>query len=77
VNWVVVDGDVVAVDGLDGSVHTMTGATAVVWQLLDGEPLDGTAELVAEAFGIAVDQARVDIDTALEQILEADLALPT
>ena len=73
VRWVVVDDDVVAVDSRDGSVHTMSGATAVVWQLLDGSVFDGLDEQIATACDVPVAQVRGDIGTALRQLSDVDL----
>jgi hypothetical protein len=76
VHWVVVDGDVVAVDSRDGTVHTMCGATAVVWQLLDGSVLDGLDEEIAAACEMPVARVREDIGTAIRQLSDADLLDP-
>lgn len=73
VNWVVVDDAVVAVDRRDGSVHQLNGATAVVWQLLDGDPLDGVVSEVSEVLGLAPTAVAGDIEVALGQLRAAHL----
>ena len=57
VNWVEINGDVVAVDPTADAIHVFRGAAAAVWQLLDGEPLTGFEELLAETFEIGLDEA--------------------
>jgi hypothetical protein len=73
VNWINVDGDVVAVDGVTGEVHLLRGSVAVVWQLLDGAPLDGLDKLVAEAFSITRGDASAGIDASLAMLQRAGI----
>jgi len=73
INWLEVDGDVVAVDGVTGEVHLLRGSVAVVWQLLDGEPLAGLDELVAETFSIAVADAAAGIVEAVAMLHRAGI----
>jgi PqqD family protein of HPr-rel-A system len=67
VPWVEVDGDVVAVTP-SGEIHVLRGAVAALWQLLDGAPLTGLDEVVAETFGVDRDEARGDIETSLRML---------
>lgn len=73
VNWINVDGDVVAVDGVTGEVHLLRGSVALVWQLLDGAPLDGLDELVAETFSITRADASAGIDASLAMLHRAGI----
>ena len=68
VNWVAIDGDVVLTVPSRGEIHVISGATAATWQLLDGEPLDGLAELVADEFGLAVEVVAPDLEAAVAQL---------
>ncbi|MGB0113416.1 MAG: PqqD family peptide modification chaperone [Ilumatobacteraceae bacterium] len=63
--WVVIDGDVVLVDRSSESVHVLVGAASAVWQLLDGDGLEGLAGLVAHEFGLTEAAAEVDLANAL------------
>lgn len=65
VNWVEIDGDVVAADPIARTVHVFRGAAAAVWQLIDGASLDGLDLLVADTFGVDPEVAARDIATAL------------
>lgn len=76
INWVVMDGDAVLVDPRTGRVHVLRGATAATWQLIDGEPLDGLADLVAEQFGVDVATAHADLATSLSQLASLDVLEP-
>jgi hypothetical protein len=71
VNWVEIDGDVVAVDPAADTIHVFSGAAAAVWQLLDGEPLTGFEELLAETFGIGVDEAAEGLAKSIALLDEA------
>jgi hypothetical protein len=73
INWLEVDGDVVAVDGVTGEVHLLRGSVAVVWQLLDGEPLGGLDELVAEVFSIPLADAAVGIEESVAMLHRAGI----
>lgn len=73
VNWIEVDGDVVAVDGVTGEVHILRGSVAVVWQLLDGEPLAGLDDLVAETFSIPVAEAAAGIVESVSMLHRAGI----
>ena len=68
VNWVVIDGDVVLTDPRNGEIHVLSGATAATWQLLDGEQLDGLAEIVAEEFGLDPAGAASDLAESIAQL---------
>jgi len=68
VHWVEVDGDVVVTDPDSRSVHVLRGAAAAVWQLIDGEPIDGLPELVAETFAIDIERAVEDFSAAVEML---------
>jgi hypothetical protein len=68
VNWVVIEGDAVLCDPRTGEVHVISGATAATWQLIDGEPLDGLAELVADEFGIDLAVAAADLAESIAQL---------
>lgn len=72
-NWIDVDDDVVAVDGVTGEVHLMRGSVALVWQLLDGAPLDGLEQLVAETFSIPESEAQAGIDSSLAMLQRAGI----
>ena len=72
-NWVVLDGDVVAVDPSAGEVHVLQGAAALVWQLLDGEPLAGLTDVVATECGIPANEAADGVVGALELLSQVDL----
>ena len=71
VNWVEIDGDVVAVDPTADTIHVFRGAAAAVWQLLDGEPLAGFEQLLAETFGISVDEAAEGLTESIALLNEA------
>ena len=73
VNWIEIDGDVVATDPANGSVHVFRGAAAALWQLIDGEPLDGLEGLVAETFGLDADAVAQDLERALHLLSSADV----
>lgn len=73
VNWVEVDGDVVAVDAVTGEVHLLRGSVAVVWQLLDGEPLAELDEMVADAFSISVSDAAAGIAESVALLHQAGI----
>jgi len=68
VNWVVIDGDVVLSDPLSGEIHVLSGATSATWQLIDGEPLDGFAELIASEFDVPLIDACADLAASVEQL---------
>jgi hypothetical protein len=67
VPWIEVDGDVVAVTPT-GDIHVLRGAAAALWQLLDGESLDGLDEIVADTLGVDRVDARADIETSLDML---------
>ncbi len=73
INWLEVDGDVVAVDGVTGEVHLLRGSVAVLWQLLDGEALFGLDELVAETFSIPVADAAAGIVESVAMLHRAGI----
>lgn len=73
INWLEVDGDVVAVDGVTGEVHLLRGSVSVVWQLLDGEPLGGLDEMVADVFSISVDDAADGIAESIAMLHRAGI----
>ena len=73
INWLEIDGDVVAVDGVTGEVHLLRGSVAVVWQLLDGEVLTGVDEMVAETFSISVAQAANGIGESVAMLHRAGI----
>ncbi len=74
VNWIVADGDVVAVDAATDEVFVLRGAAATLWQVLDGAPLDGMDELVAELFGFGIDEAAAHLRQAIEVLETTGLA---
>lgn len=73
VHWVDVDGDVVAIDAEDGAVHTMSGATAIIWRLLDGRRYDELVDDLAAEHSLDIELVRTDVDTALGQLADGDL----
>lgn len=73
INWLEIDGDVVAVDGVTGEVHLLRGSVAVVWQLLDGEELTGVDEMVAETFAISLAEAAGGIVEAVAMLHRAGI----
>ena len=72
-NWIEIDGDVVATDPSSGAIHVFHGAAAGVWQLLDGESIDDLADMIAETFGVPAEAASSDIELALSLLREADV----
>jgi hypothetical protein len=63
VEWVSIDGDVIAVNG-DDHVHVLRGSGAVVWPLLDGSTsLCEIADDVHAVFGVDPAQALHDLVT--------------
>lgn len=68
VNWVEIDGDVVVTDPGSGMVHVLRGAAAAVWQLIDGDPVEGLPELIAETFDVDVEVAAADLADALAML---------
>jgi Coenzyme PQQ synthesis protein D (PqqD) len=77
INWIEVDGDVVVVDEISGDIHVLEGAAAALWQLLDGEPLDGFATLMVERFGITLEEAETGLRDAVELLNRAGIVEPT
>ena len=73
INWLEVDGDVVAVDGVTGEVHILRGSVAVVWQLLDGESLAGVDEMVADAFAVSIADAASGIGESVSMLHRAGI----
>jgi hypothetical protein len=71
VNWVEIDGDVVAVDPAADAIHVFQGAAAVVWQLLDGGSLAGFEELFSESFGIGLDEAAEGLNKSISLLDQA------
>jgi gentisate 1,2-dioxygenase len=71
--WIEIDGDVVAVSAQTQHIHVLEGAASVVWQLLDGEPLDGLDAMLAETFGIPVDEAASGVSAAVDLLEAADI----
>jgi hypothetical protein len=70
VHWIEVDGDVVVVDPVDRSIHVLRGAAAAVWQLIDGEPIDGFVELISETFQQDPVRAADDLAASLQMLDE-------
>ena len=73
VNWITVDGDVVLADGRTGQIHVLSGATSATWQLIDGEPLDGLADLIAAEFDITIEEAEAGLAASIEQLRSIDV----
>ncbi len=73
VNWIEVDGDVVVFDPQASTVHVLEGAAAIVWQLLDGEPIIGLDEVIAATFDIDPEHARRDIAASIRLLFDAFL----
>jgi Coenzyme PQQ synthesis protein D (PqqD) len=71
VNWIEVGGDVVGVDEATGDIHVLEGAAAAVWQLLDGEPLDGLELLLAETFNVSVPDATERLRDSVDLLARA------
>lgn len=69
VAWVEVDGDVVAM-APSGDIHVLQGAAAALWQVIDGESIEGLDEAVALTFGISRERAAADIKRALAMLAE-------
>jgi hypothetical protein len=61
VEWVLVDGEVVAVDAAE-RVHLIPSPGALLWQLIDGSvSVDELALDVADVFGVDLETARADV----------------
>jgi hypothetical protein len=73
VAWVLVGGDVVAVDAAD-RVHLIPPPGALLWQLIDGSvSVDELALDVADVFRIDSEAARIDVTRFANDMIERGL----
>lgn len=75
VAWVEVDGEIVAIEPEHEEVHHLDPAASLLWRALDSEvTLDELAADVADVFNIRFEQARADVLTFANRLLDAGLA---
>jgi len=64
----IADGEFIILDKAAGQVHQLNSAASFVWQCLtDGIGTDEIALQLAEAFGIELETALVDVQAAVAQ----------
>lgn len=75
INWSIVDDDVVVVDPrlAEDRIHVLRGASAIVWQRLDGSDLDELIARLRHEFELEPGQATSDVTAAVEMLAAADL----
>ena len=76
-DWRVVDGEVIALDGRAGMYLSTNRAGVLLWSALgEGATRDQLVERLAGAFGLADDAAQRDVDAFLDQLAARDLLEP-
>jgi hypothetical protein len=70
-----IDGQAVVIHLEDGRVRTLNPTGSVVWQALDGRPLDALlAHLIAAFPGEPPDRLRSDLEAFLTELLDRGMA---
>jgi len=74
--WVEVDGEIVAVQRENETVHLISDTGALLWKLLDGSVLvSELAEDVAVVFGVELERALADVSTFVEEMHDLSLVV--
>src|SRR5436190_23865580 len=72
--WRVVEGEVIAIDGDTSQYLGLNGSGALLWQrLADGTTRSGLVELLLASFSIEPAQAQADVDAFLASLEENGL----
>src|SRR5438034_11668737 len=70
------DGEIMAVRNDTGTYYSMYGSAAVVWNAVtQGCDIDGAADVVARAYGVAVDGVRSDAKSFVADLLDEQLVI--
>lgn len=62
---VVIDGDIVVYDALQGGSHVLAGGAVAVWMALEDGGVPGVVERVSDAVGLEPDVLSDEIDSVL------------
>ena len=76
VDWLEIEGEVVAIERETSTYLAANASGAVVWQALaDGTTRDELISLLTDRYGIAQDEATVDVDRFLDELLARGLLI--
>ena len=77
VDWLEIEGEVVAIERETSTYLAANASGAVVWQALaGGTTRDELISLLTDRYGIAHDEATVDVDRFLDELLARGLLSP-
>lgn len=73
----IIDGEAILINLVTGLYYSMDGTGALIWSLIQaGEPVEHMAASLAAAYEVSQEQAAIDVDHVVGELLEHRLVIP-